>query len=140
MGSVLLQLLATLLLALAAHPTRAHEDTFLRIAHDGEILGFPQEYGKLRVQIDYTETRDIRSVQFTGKGFSIKLRPCLLKRLKGINTVIATGSWYHDLEQHPAYVHLDFMQVPPSMENPQGIGVGVSFPPSTASCSWRNAM
>lgn len=53
-------------LALAAHPAHAHEDTFLRIARDGEIVGrgllrFPAEQGKLRMRSDDTEKRDVRA-------------------------------------------------------------------------------
>lgn len=113
--------------ALAASPACAHEDTLLRITKNGEIVGFPNEYGMLRVDVEYTKERDVRSVRFSGKGFSIKLKPCVLKRMKGISVVLASGSWYHDLERHPPYVHLDFMQAPPSEENFRGVGVGVTF-------------
>jgi hypothetical protein len=111
----------------ACQPALAHEDRSLGIDSSGKITGLPQQYGTTRVEILYSNSRDVTKVRLSGKNFDVKLNRCVLDRLTNVIKVRASGSWYHELAHTPPYVTLDFLQELPAEDHFPGEGIRITF-------------
>jgi len=112
---------------LACCPASAHEDRFLGVSPSGLITGLPAQYGPLRLDVRYSSNRNVKSVRFTSHKFSIALNRCVLEHLTHVKEIRASGSWYHDLSHMPPYISLQFLQRAPTQEDPNGLGISITF-------------
>ena len=112
---------------LACCPASAHEDRFLGVSPSGLITGLPAQYGPLRLDVRYSSNRNVKSVRFTSHKFSIALNRCVLEHLTHVKEIRASGSWYHDLSHMPPYISLQFLQKAPTQEDPNGLGISITF-------------
>lgn len=91
----------------------AHEDTTLPISADGSISGIPPEFGSAKLNIEFSNENASASISKLELiiGDKSLVFPTCLSNLLGtnkINTVIASGSWYHDESYLPYYLSVKF--------------------------------
>ncbi|MDF3195367.1 hypothetical protein [Pseudomonas sp. 1928-m] len=91
----------------------AHEDTSLPISADGSISGIPPEFGAAKLDIEFSKestSASVSKLELRIGGKSLLFPTCLssLLETKKINTVIASGSWYHDESNLPYYLSIKF--------------------------------
>ena len=91
----------------------AHEDTSLPISVDGSISGIPPEFGAAKLNIEFSNesaSASVAKLELHIGGKSLLFPACLSSLLKTnkINTVIASGSWYHDESYLPYYLSIKF--------------------------------
>ena len=91
-------------------PASAHENRILPIKADGTIDALPAVYGTVKVHIDRSphDPHALTGVAVSSPRFHVKLEPCVLSKLKAVTRVEASGSWYHDLNEFPPYLALNF--------------------------------
>jgi len=102
--------LVLLTLSVLASPVVAHEDRVLPIREDGTLDGLPARYGTVKVEIVRTEKSQdsIEKVVISSPRFRTTLNQCVLRKLKNVAHVDASGSWYHANSDLPPYVTLTF--------------------------------
>lgn len=91
----------------------AHEDTVLPINPDGSLSGVPAEFGAVILNIEFAEgdaSRSVSRLELRINEKSLIFPACLsdILETKNIDTVKASGSWYHDESHLPYYLHIDF--------------------------------
>lgn len=85
----------------------AHEDTVLRLAPDGSILGLPPEWRGTRLHIEQADNGDIVRLTISGRGYRRIIHSCVLHKLRRIRSIVISGSWYHDVSSFPPYLNID---------------------------------
>ena len=109
------------LLTLSALPGAvvAHEDRVLPIREDGTLDGLPTRYGTVKVEIVRTERsrESVEKVVISSQRFRTTLNQCVLRKLRKVVHVDASGSWHHVNSDLPPYVTLTFHS---SLGNPMG--------------------
>ena len=123
----MLKFLAAICFVLLPVAAEAHKDRFLTINDSGDISGLPEQYGKVHITTSYNESRDVTGFSIKGPQFNVRLNQCVLRHLRGVSSLRASGSWYHDLSAMPAYVSINFVQNQPSPDDPIGTGTEITF-------------
>jgi hypothetical protein len=103
-------LLLLLLALVVAQPVSAHRDRVLSVAADGAIPELPEMYASTRLQIKLSSAAEPRLIElaFSSSGQHTTLAPCLLAfvNARSMDQVSLSGSWYHEEELLPHYVHI----------------------------------
>ena len=119
--------LVALAIAIASVAAQAHEDRFLTITKTGEVAGLPKQYGRVMVLASRNAEGDFTSFSIKNQRFNVRLNQCVLRHLRGITELRASGSWYHDLRTMPAYVSINFIKTRPSGNDYSGTGTEITF-------------
>jgi len=114
----------------------AHQDMFFRIADDGELVGFPAEYGPAYIRLRFgapdAASQTLESAVVVLGKQSVALPTCIRKlfSVPQGEQISAHGSWYHDLKLLPPYLTFN---LPQNSETPEYFnGHSVTFDMQTA--------
>jgi hypothetical protein len=88
----------------------AHQDRVLKLEANGSIADIPSEFGPGSLKLVF-KNKTVSSAQLTLGKNSTEIPSCVLRLLKssGKNHIQVSASWYHQENNLPFYLNIDFL-------------------------------